>query len=253
MGKKLPQKTLLFCILWGICVAAFAGEVRIAVASNFMRTMQAIVVEFESEHDHRVITTFGSSGRLYAQILHGAPFDIFFSADQLKPAAIVKANLALAGSVYTYAQGSLVLWCGYCAGKAPLDILKGRAAFTLAKANPKLAPYGAAANQALTHLPIAARQFKTVEGENINQVFQFVQSGNATLGFVALSQVLAFEGVEAKNYWLVPTTFYLPILQDAVVIKRADASKAAVDAFMAFLGSNKVKTLMEAHGYKASP
>ncbi|WP_239692623.1 molybdate ABC transporter substrate-binding protein [Microbulbifer mangrovi] len=230
-----------------------ADEVTIAVASNFTAPMQAIAARYEASSNHKIRLAFGSSGKIYAQIRHGAPFDAFFSADKEKPAHLINQGLAEKDSRITYAEGKLVLWSTH---SDLVDdsgaILKTTRFNILALANPKLAPYGAAAQQVLQNIRLDAdTRSRWVQGENISQTYQFVASGNADLGFVALSQVMRDGEIVEGSAWIVPQSLYSPIQQDAVILKRA-ADKPALAEFWAFIQGPEARAIMAAYGYSAA-
>lgn len=227
------------------------GEVAtIAVASNFTLPMQAIVTKFEAQSAHRVKLAFGSSGKLFAQINHGAPFDAFFSADQQKPARLIAGCLADGASLFTYAEGKLVLW----SSRDDLvddqgSVLKSDQFNKLALANPKLAPYGAAAVEVLQHLELVpSTRAHWVQGENISQAYQFVASGNADLGLLALSQLVRDGEIAEGSAWVVPDSFYSPIRQDAVILKRGRENLALI-AFWSFVKSTEAQAIIREFGY----
>lgn len=223
----------------------------IAVASNFTAPMKVIAREFEQSSPHRIKLSFGASGKFVAQIRHGAPFHLFFSADQAKPFMLEKEGLSVAGSRFTYALGSLVLWSGRkTTPQALIKKLKTGDFNKLALANARLAPYGVAAEQVLTamHLKQASRT-KWVVGENIAQTFQFVHSGNADLGFVALSQLLSTGISVNKHAWSIPSNLYQPVRQDACLLAKGRESKAA-QAFLRFIQSEKAQSIIASFGYK---
>ncbi len=199
-----------------------AEELMIAVASNFTGTINEIIRQFEAQSEHSIRLSFGSSGQIFAQIVNGAPYDMFFSADQEKPLELENRQLIAENSRFTYALGRLVLW----SRSADInldegDILKRGAFNRLAMANPRLAPYGQAAEETLQALDaLDGSQNKRVYGQNITQAFQFVESGNADIGFVALSQLQASGFITAGSVWLVPEDHHAPIRQDAVILKR---------------------------------
>lgn len=226
-----------------------AEKVFVAVASNFSHSMQTLVQEFGSTSEHKVVLTFGSSGKFYAQLRQGAPYDLFFSADQAKPLALEKDGLIVNGSRFTYAVGRLVLWS---VKTDPLqnieDRFKSHDFKKLALPNPKLAPYGQAAMQVLTQMNLlGSTKAKWIQGENVSQVYQFVGSGNVDLGFVAWSQVLA-KGTSLEQYWLVPEIYHQPIKQDVVWLKRAKSNLAA-KALLDFVRSEKAKAIIIEQGY----
>ncbi|MFC6635673.1 molybdate ABC transporter substrate-binding protein [Microbulbifer taiwanensis] len=234
-----------------VSLQTVAEELTVAVASNFTAAMKEIATEFERASAHRVKLAYGSSGKFYAQIKNGAPFQLFFSADSAKPAALEKEGLAVPGSRFTYAVGSLALWS---ADPALLDArataLKDGSFRKLALANPKLAPYGQAAVEVLRSLGLeGATRTRWVQGENIAQTYQFVASGNADLGFVALSQIVQSGSVGEGSAWIVPVDLYSPIRQDAVLLQRGIESAGAA-AFLQFMGGDKARAIIESYGYR---
>lgn len=228
----------------------YAEEVHVAVAANFTATMKEIAARFEQKTQHQVILTSGSSGKIAAQIQHGAPFHVFLSADQAKPEALEKAGLTVPNSRFTYALGALVLW------SAKPDWIEGDDArlqtgdfAKLALANPKLAPYGSAAVDVLEALQLtSATQAKWVMGENIAQTYQFVATGNAQLGFVALSQVMENGKLTHGSGWMIPTHLHQPIRQDAVLLKSA-ADNSAAKALLTYLQSDEARAIIHSYGY----
>jgi molybdate transport system substrate-binding protein len=227
-----------------------AAEVSVAVAANFTAPMQKIAQAFEQETGHKAVLSFGSTGNLYAQIHHGAPFQILLAADATTPVKIEKEGLGLAGSRFTYAIGKLVLWSkqpGFVDDKG--DILRAGKFQRIAVANPKLAPYGAAALETMTKLGVLkALQPKIVQGENIAQTYQFTATENAQLGFVALSQVMSEGKIALGSAWLVPAHLHAPIQQDALLLTLGSDNPAA-KALMIFLRSDRVKQLIRTYGY----
>ena len=236
--------------LWGFCLNAQAAEVRVAVAANFSAPMQKIAQAFAQATGHKAILAFGSTGNFYAQIRNGAPFQVLLAADDETALKIEKEGLGVAGTRFTYAIGTLVLWSpqpGLVDAKA--EVLRSGKFQRLAMANPKLAPYGAAALQTLTAMGLVpALQPKLVLGENIAQAYQFIATENAQLGFVALSQLIADGKVRQGSAWVVPAELHAPIRQDAVLLVRGTDNPAA-SALLAFLKSEKAKTLIRSFGY----
>ncbi len=230
---------------------AGAQDVDVAVASNFAAIMQDIKGRFEKNSPYQVRLSFGSSGKIFAQIQHGAPFDMFLSADQAKPEALEELGLGVKGSRFTYAVGGLALWSSET-GITPTDLeamLKGAKMNKLALANPKLAPYGVAAAQVLEQLDIKAlTEPNWVMGENIAQTYQFVATGNAKLGFVALSQVLQDNKVKTGSAWIIPQTLYYPIRQQAVLLQRGRENMAA-NALLNYLKSAEAREIITSYGY----
>lgn len=239
-----------------------ADEINVAVASNFTAPMRQIAALFESRTGHKLNLSFGASGRFHAQISNGAPFDLFLSADQDKPQALEAAGYAVAGTRFTYALGRLVLWSANPELVDAQGEILARGTFNkLALANPALAPYGAAAVEVLEHLGLVeATRPKWVQGENIAQVFQFVFTANAELGFVALSQLKDVQmaggssdsagGAAGGSAWIVPVDLHAPIRQDAVLLKTAQGNAAAQELWE-FLRSAEVLQIIESYGYDA--
>lgn len=239
--------TLLFTLTSGLTAA---DEIQVAVAANFTAPMKAIAAEFEKDTGHKAQLAFGSSGKFYAQIKNGAPFQVFLSADDEKPAKLEQEALAVPGSRFTYAIGTLVLWSakpGFVDAKG--EVLKKGNFEHLALASPKLAPYGAAAVEVMDKLGLTASlQPKFVQGENIAQTQQFVVTGNAELGFVALSQVMKDGKVSEGSAWIVPANLHTPIRQDAVILARGKGN-AAAEALMKYLKSAKAAAIIKSYGY----
>lgn len=229
---------------------AGAGEpLRLAVASNFSAAMQAIVERYQTETGRTLLISPGSTGKHYAQILNGAPFDLFFAADSERPARLEAEEIAVAGSRFTYARGRLVLW-----SSAPGRVLPGGQVLSsgdfrrLALANPKLAPYGRAAREVLESLDLwQALAPRLVRGENIAQTFQFVKTGAAELGFIAASQLdRGAEACAGRDCWLVPASLYSPIDQQVVLLK----DNAAARDFLAFIQREETRRLIRSFGYE---
>ncbi|MBF7143919.1 MULTISPECIES: molybdate ABC transporter substrate-binding protein [Pseudomonas] len=228
----------------------FADDVHVAVAANFTAPLQAIAAAFEQDTGHHVVASPGATGQLYAQINNGAPYEVFLSADDTTPAKLESEGATVKGSRFTYAIGTLALWSpkdGYVDNKG--EVLKGNTYQHLAIANPKTAPYGLAATQVLDRLKLTqATQSKRVEGQNITQAFQFVQTGNAELGFVALSQVYKDGKITSGSAWQVPHTLYDPIRQDAVMLNKGK-DNAAAKAFVEYLRGAKAAGVIRSYGY----
>jgi molybdate transport system substrate-binding protein len=230
---------------------ARAEQVNVAVAANFTAPMNVIAAEFAKDTGHEARLAFGSSGKFYAQIRNGAPFQVFLSADDAKPARLEQEGMTVAGSRFTYAVGTLVLWSaqpGLVDDKA--EVLKRGAYNKLAVASPKLAPYGAAAMEVLDGMGLkAAVEPKLVQGENIAQTYQFVLSGNAELGFIALSQVMKNGEISSGSAWVVPSNLHQPIRQDAVILSSGQGN-AAASALMNYLQGDKAKAIIRSYGYE---
>jgi len=235
-----------------VCLAtAAAEEVRVAVASNFLGTLNEIITNFQRDTSHTAVVSPGSSGKLYAQIKHGAPFDVFFSADGKRPILLEEEGLAVKGSRFVYAVGRLTLW----SPDSNMVHGEGRAVLSdghfehLAIANPKTAPYGRAAEQTLNKLDLwEDLKGRIVQGENIGQTFQFVFSKNAQLGFVALSQVLDPKINGSGSRWDVPRSFHDPLEQEAVLLVTGKEHEAA-KAFLEYVQGDKSRAIIEQFGY----
>ena len=248
-------RTVLVLLLWN-CVgaAARADELHIAVAANFLGTLQKLAPAFEKHSGHTLVLSGGSSGQIYQQIVHGAPFDIFLSADSERPQKLEAENLTLPGSRFTYAIGKLVLWSP---DTGVVDehgaVLKRGDYRFIAIANPINAPYGAAARQVLEHLQLwdsLKTEHKLVTGESIAQALQYVISGNAQLGFVALSQVRGESGRIKGSWWYPPQSLYQRLDQDAVILRKTRNTEAA-KAFMRWLRADaEVRKTILAAGYE---
>jgi len=229
-----------------LLVSAFApaDELRVAVASNFTPVLEELKPQFERQYGHTLALISGASGNHYAQIRNGAPFDLFLAADAERPRLLEEEGKAVAGSRFTYALGKLVLWSADAAlVDANGEVLKKGDFAHIALANPELAPYGAAAQEVLSALGIRERlQSRIVQGDNIAQTLQFVQTGNAQLGFIALSQLLDVGG---GSHWDIPADLYSPIVQQGVLLKDTPAARA----FIEFLTSEESRAVIAAAGY----
>ncbi|WP_022950155.1 molybdate ABC transporter substrate-binding protein [Methylohalobius crimeensis] len=227
-----------------------AETVNVAVATNFTAPMRAIAEVFEQATGHRLKLAFGSSGKLFAQIQNGAPFQVFLSADGVKPEKLERAALTVPGSRFTYALGTLVLWSatpGFVDDKG--EILTQGDFKHLALANPKLAPYGASAIETMAALGVKNQlNPKLVLGENVSQTYQFVATGNAELGFVALSQVIKDGRIAEGSAWIVPAELHSPIRQDAVLLA-SGKDNAAAQALVDYLKSGKAAAVIRNYGY----
>jgi molybdate transport system substrate-binding protein len=232
-------------------VCAHAGEVQVAVAANFTAPAKDIAVAFEKDTGHKATLSFGSTGQFYAQIKEGAPFEVFLAADDTTPAKLEREGQTVAGSRFTYAIGALVLWSakdGFVDDKG--EVLKKGGFAHLSIADPQKAPYGTAAVEALTRLGLKdALQDKIVQGNNISQAHQFVSTGNAELGFVALSQVYKDGKLTGGSGWIVPAELYEPIRQDAVILAKGK-DNAAAGAFVDYLKGAKAGAVIASYGYR---
>ena len=231
--------------------ASVAEEVRVAVAANFLATLNTIATNFEQDRGHTTVVSSGSSGKLYAQIKNGAPFDVFFSADVMRPKLLEEEGFAVPGSRFTYAVGRLTLWHP---GSVVIEgneqsVLLSDDVRHVAIANPKTAPYGAAAKEALQALGLWEQiQDRLVRGENIGQTFHFVFSRNAQLGFVALSQVLGSKVNGSGSRWDVPMHLYAPIRQQAVLLRSGQRQEVA-RAFLDYVKGVGSRNVIERFGY----
>ena len=245
------KKALFFALTVTIAGLSHADEVQVAVAANFTAPMQQIATQFEKDSGHKATLAFGATGKFYAQIVNGAPFEILLSADDETPARLEKEGLGIVGSRFTYAIGTLVLWS---ANPTLVDtkgeILKSGDFKHLALANPKTASYGTAAVEAMTKLGLmTSLQPRFVQGENISQTQQFIMSGNAELGFVALSQVYKDGKIAGGSAWIVPANLYQPIQQDAVLLSKGK-NKPAAFALLAYLKGDKARAIIKSYGYE---
>jgi molybdate transport system substrate-binding protein len=250
MNSAMRPAALLLAMLLSPA-ALHAAEVNVAVAANFSAPMRKLAAAFEQASGHKATLAFGSTGRFYAQVKNGAPFQVLLAADDETPARLEKEGLAVPGSRFTYATGRLLLWS---ASPGVVDargeVLRKPGAGKVAIADPRLAPYGAAAMEVLSRLGLdQALQPRLVQGENISQAHQFVATGNAQMGFVALSQVVVDDRIEKGSAWLVPADLHSPIRQDAAVLAAGKDNPAAA-ALMAFLRSDAARAIIRAHGYE---
>ena len=239
--------TPVFCLLallGGVVPAGLsAAEALVAVAANFADAANRLAAGFAAMGGHQVVVTTGSTGKVYAQIRHGAPYDVFLSADTERPRLLEQDGLAVPGSRFTYAEGMLAL-IRADGGPVAFGMIQDGSFQKLALANPRLAPYGLAAEQALRSQGLwQTVQERLVFGENVGQAYALVATGNADLGFVALSQVLT------TNHWPVPPAWHEPIAQDAVLLNRAVANEAAI-AFLAFLRTDAARQIIRDFGYR---
>ena len=251
-NAKLKALTLIVVCQFFFLNEAIADEIKIAVASNFYPTMKELVTHFESitpnsDTTNNIVLISGSSGKHYAQILNGAPFDLFFSADKLRPNMLEKEEVFNNQSRFTYALGKLALWSPF---NEYVDS-DGQVLYTddfrfLAIANPKIAPYGVASKETLTSMNLwQDMEEKLVRGENIAQTFQFAKSGNAKLGFVSYSQILSLNSSSEGSYWLVPQGMYQPIEQQAILLKDSSLGKD----FLSFIKSDEALDIIKRNGY----
>lgn len=230
--------------------AAQANDVQVAVAANFTAPMQQIAAAFEQDTGHKAVLAFGATGKFYAQIRNGAPFEVLLAADDETPARLEQEGMTVPGTRFTYAIGRLVLWSARAGVvDARGEILKSNEVRHIAIANPKTAPYGRAAVETLHGLKLYDTvQAKLVQGENIAQAHQFAATGNAQLGFVALSQVARDGRIVSGSGWIVPAALHGPIRQDAVLLAKGRANPAA-RALADYLKSDKAKGIIQSFGY----
>ena len=232
--------------------AAWAAQAHVAVAANFAEPMKAIAAILEKTTGHTLKISTGASGALYTQIRNGAPYDVFLSADRERPALLETDGLAQPGTRFTYATGRLVLWS---ARPGRVDdqgtILRSPDLGRVAYANPRTAPYGAAALQVLDRLGLrSAIAPKLVQGESIGQTYAFVKTGNADVGFVAWSQVLENGRLREGSMWLVPPDHHAPLHQDAVLLRRGARNEAA-HGLIQLMQRADIRVLIRAHGYES--
>lgn len=242
----------LFAGLVLVSTTALADDIMVAVAANFTAPFNRLATEFEKDSGHKLVASFGSTGKFYAQIRNGAPFEVLLAADDETPAKLVKEGAAVAGSPFSYAIGKLVLWSakpGVVDAKG--EVLRGNSFQRLALADPKLAPYGAASVEVMKKLGVYdGLAPRLVTGETLAQVYQFVGSGNSELGFVALSQVLKDGRIDGSS-WVVPAALHTPIRQDAVLLNPGQG-KAGPLALLKYLQGAKAQALIKSFGYDAT-
>ena len=251
MKLNLPIKLVLSILSTVFAAQVYAAEVKVAVAANFAKTLEEITVQFEKDTGHKVLATPGASGKFYAQIVNGAPFEVLISADDETPGKLAKEAKAIAETQFTYAIGTLALWSpdtnlvDQGGGVLKTDKFK-----FLAIANAKVAPYGQAAVQTMLKLGLLTKlESRVVQGENNAQTHQFVTSGNAQLGFVALSQITENGKVKSGSAWIVPQELHDQIKQDAILLNNGKDSIAG-KALLEYLKSDKAKKIIASYGYK---
>ncbi|APW43576.1 molybdate ABC transporter substrate-binding protein [Rhodoferax saidenbachensis] len=248
MKKLLRTAAALFLLATS---ASHAAEVTVAVAANFTAPMQKIAAAFTQDTGHTATLAFGSTGKFYAQIKSGAPFQMLLAADDETPAKLEKEGLTVANTRFTYATGRLVLWskqAGLVDDKG--DVLRTGSFTHIALADPKLAPYGAAAVETLDKLGLTQTlKPRMVQGESIGQAYQFVATGNAALGFVALSQVMVDGRIAEGSAWVVPANLHSTIKQDSVVLATGKDNPAAT-ALTAYLKGDKARAIIRSYGYE---
>ena len=246
--KRLIRLSAVIAAVFSLTVhTAFATQTTVAVAANFTDAAKEIAAAYKAKTGNDAVLSFGASGQFYSQITQGAPFEVFLSADDERPKKAIAEGFGVEGTAFTYAIGKLVLWSkqpGLVQGEATLS----KASFDkLSICNPVAAPYGAAAVETMKALRLYdALEPKLVVGANISQAFQFVQTGNAEIGFVALSQVI---DDKAGSKWMVPQNLYAPIRQDAVLLKRGAGNEAAA-GFLTFLRGPEATAIIQRYGYE---
>lgn len=249
---RLFAPTVLAALITSFTVGtACADDVQVAVAANFTAPIQAIASDFEKDTGHKLIAAYGATGQFYTQIKNGAPFEVFLAADDSTPEKLEKEGETVPGSRFTYAVGTLALWSakdGYVDPEG--QVLKEGTYQHLAIANPKAAPYGLAATQVLDKMGLTEKvKDKIVEGQNITQAYQFVSTGNAQLGFVALSQIYKDGKVSSGSAWIIPEAMHDPIKQDAVILKKG-ANNPAAKALTEYLKGPKAAAIIKSYGYQ---
>lgn len=243
--RLLRSFTLVTSLLLAFS-SAQAAQTNVAVAANFTDAAKEIAALFKQKTGHEAVLSFGASGQFYTQITQGAPFQVFLSADDSRPRKLVEDGLAVADSRFTYAIGKLVLWSKSPGIVKDEETLKAASFAKLSICNPAAAPYGLAAVETMKSLSLYdTLKPKLVEGATITQAYQFVETGNAEVGFVALSQL---SGSDVGSRWVVPQTLYNPIRQDAVLLK-SGAGNGAASAFITFLRGPEARAVIEKYGY----
>lgn len=242
---------LLLFIVASNVQESLADEATIAVATNFLGAARALQQEFEVQTGHRIVLVSGSTGQLYAQVINGAPYDVYLAADQERPELLAESGLGIPETTISYARGRLVLWSGQLSEVSDIALSElGELSFRfLALADPDVAPYGAAARQVLERTGNeAVLGTRTVNGQNVAQAFAMTETGNAELGLIALSQAVVYGG--EGYYQLIPELLHEPIIQDGIVLQRAAGNQAAV-MFVEYLGSASARELIRQFGYEA--
>ena len=244
------SRAVILSVLLLVGQTSWAATVLVAVAANFSKPMTEIAAEFEKATGHSAKLSFGSTGKFVSQLENGGPFEVLLSADEKGPQRLVQSGLAVPNSQFTYALGRLVLWSakpGYVDDQG--KILTTGGFKHLALADPKLAPYGAAAVEVLKKMGLFEKlQPLFVQGENIAQTFQFISTANAELGFIALSQVIENGKIAKGSGWIIPGDYYAPIRQGAVLMKKG-AENPAAPALLDYLKSAPALAIIEKYGY----
>jgi molybdate transport system substrate-binding protein len=249
MNNSSVRRLVITCLI-GITFSfpVTADEVKIAVAANFTAAMKEIAKSFEKSSGHKALVSYGSTGKLYAQILHDAPFEVFLAADQKRPRLLEQKQLA--DRRFTYAIGKLALWSSDTQREVSAEALKKNDFDRLALTNPKTAPYGAAAVTVMQRLELyETLRPKLVQGDNVTQTYQFVATGSAQMGFVALAQTVLDN---SGSSWEIPSELYEPIRQDAVLLTKGKENRAAI-AFLEYLNSEAAHAIIQRYGYAVEP
>ena len=258
MGMKTFLRWIFFAVVWRVAFLSLtvqAAEVTVAVAANFTAPMQKIAQAFEKDTGHKALLAFGSTGKFYAQIKNGAPFSILLAADEATPSRLEKEGATVVGTRFTYAVGRLALWSKNPSlvddkGQVLLTDIANKSRFKkIAIADPKLSPYGAASVEAMKSLGVFDRLSPIlVKGDSIGQAFQFIDTENAELGFIALSQIWMEGRITRGSVWLVPQSTYTPLKQDAVLLHLGKNNPAAL-VLMKYLQSDSAQTIIRSYGY----
>jgi len=242
--------TAVAATLTALSFAAHAGDVQVAVASNFAAPMQKLGAMFEQDTGHKAVLSFGATGRLYTQLKGGAPYEVLLAADDESPQKLIEDGFAVKGTSFLYAKGRLVLWspkAGFVDNAG--GVLRGGRFEKLAVADPNYAPYGLAALETLKTLRIAqVAEPKLVRSESVAQAYESIVKADAQLGFVALSQVMLDGKVTQGSIWMIPGGFYTPIMQNAVLLTKGKDNPAAT-AFLEFLRGEKARAVIRGYGY----
>jgi molybdate transport system substrate-binding protein len=245
------KRLSVLCLLLAFSLNSQAATVLVAVASNFTKPMTDITAAFNKATGHEANLAFGSSGKFVAQIENDAPFEVFLSADEKNPKKLEESGKGIANTRFTYAIGKLILWSATAGLVDDQGQILGKGGFKhLALADPKIAPYGLAAEEAMKNLGVLDKlQPLFVLGDNISQTLQFISTGNAELGFIALSQVIGKDGkIGEGSGWIVPDNLHNPIKQDAILLKKGEANPAA-PALLEFLKSPEALAIIKKYGY----
>jgi molybdate transport system substrate-binding protein len=244
-------RALTLCLALLAALSAQAAQVQVAVAANMAAPMQKLAADFAQTTGHQAVVVLGSTGKFYAQIKAGAPFEVLLAGDNETPARLAQDGFASRHTLFTYATGRLVLWSADPAAVDPKgEVLRKRPRGKLAIADPRLAPYGLAATEALAEIGVLkAWTPHLVQGENIGQAFQFAATGNATFGLVALAQVMTDGRIDKGSGWIVPADLHSPLKQDAVLLKPGERNPAAT-ALIEYLKTGPARAILRSYGYE---